>query len=123
MGLSSSSFLHSSCSRIGLPRPEPVSTAENPRPEASPNFLLALAIHVVIYLAGVLAAMNFFDATTVLDDRMLLPVYWITLLFMLVGVDHLRRTMKTRPVGDCWRGGMPWPLGFALVGSIITVRN
>jgi hypothetical protein len=47
------------------------------------GLLFALGLHCYIYLGLVFATMNFFDATTVFDDRMLLPVYDIILLLIL----------------------------------------
>jgi hypothetical protein len=84
------------------------------------GLLLVLALHVTIYLAGVLVAMNFFDATTVLDDRMLLPVFWILLLFILVGMDHLWKAKKSRNQ-SLWAGALVVVMGVVIYGSINTV--
>jgi hypothetical protein len=70
------------------------------------NLLLMLGVHVVIYLASVYIAMNFFDATTVFDDRMLLPVYMIMVLFILVALEFI------------WKRGKPFIRLLVLTGSI-----
>ncbi len=95
---------------------------KHPTPSTPMLFLLGLSLHVVIYLAGVLVAMNFFDATTVLDDRMLLPVYWIGMIFLLVGLEQLWKV-----IGPARRnllvGAIVAVLGLAVYGSINTVVN
>ncbi len=50
---------------------------------------LMLGLHVVIYLSAIYLTMNFFDATTIFDNRMLLPVYVVALMVLLAGVGTL----------------------------------
>ncbi len=70
------------------------------------SLLLTLSLHIFIYLAAVYAAMNFFDATTMFDDRMLLPVYTILILFMLVTTWHHLAARTT----DCELAHHSWVL-------------
>jgi hypothetical protein len=53
------------------------------------GLLLLLGLHGIIYLSAIYMTMNFFDATTIFDNRMLLPVYVVALLFLLIGVGAL----------------------------------
>jgi hypothetical protein len=81
--------------------------------------LLMLGLHVVIYLGSIYVAMNFFDATTVFDDRMLLPVYMITVLFVLEGIGIIwQRGRKDLRLSIA--AGSLVILGFALAGAIKT---
>jgi hypothetical protein len=53
------------------------------------GLLLMLVSHVFIYLAAIYMTMNFYDATTIFDNRMLLPIYMVVLLLILVAVGFV----------------------------------
>lgn len=74
------------------------------------RLLIMLGLHGFIYLAAIYLTMNFFDATTVFDNRILLPVYLGVLLFILVGLASL------------WRGGGP-VLRLAIVAGSLAVMG
>ncbi len=70
------------------------------------EFLLWVGMYCVLYLVAVYVTMNFFDATTVLDDRMLMPLYQAVLLVLILGGTWL------------WKSGRRIRRGIIVAGVI-----
>ncbi len=83
-------------------------------------FLVLIGMNIVIYLTSVFITINLFDATTVFDNRMLLPVYLSVLLFILVGADwQWRRDGRNRHA--LLLAGLAVVLPIIVIGSLKTV--
>lgn len=60
-------------------------------PQPSASHILPLSLYIFIYLGMTLLSMSFVDASTVLDHRLMIPVYLPLLVLLMAGLDWVFR--------------------------------
>lgn len=86
------------------------------------QMLLLLGLICIIYLGMVFITINLFDATTVYDDRMLLPVYQAVVSILLVAIGWFWRKGGWIRQALILSGAVAI-LSFAIIGSANTVSH